>query len=374
MLDEIAQAVLSREEIERYLRGNHGEGALAARERIQGYLEELRTTQRYSIYRALKHPLYPILRKIERIPEHVDVAKAATRAGRVIYASNHKSHTDYLVELLVLDESGIRPPIIAAGINLFGGPLGLLHRHVTGAIPIRRNTKDPAYLITLKAYVAELLRKHDLFFYPEGGRSYSGDIKGPKTGLLHAALHAEDPHIVVLPTAVAYDVVLEDHVLSRQRIKRTQRPFSRELAEMVRYAVGYKSRAFVTFGKPISIDAVDVGSRREVLNFAHTVMAAVGRLYKVLPTAVVANAMRPSITRRDLQDRADAVLDTLRSNSANLGVASGGEAIEAALEPLEARGIIVVERGRVRVRDRNVLRYYARTLDHLLASPSRRTH
>ena len=374
MLDEIAQAVLSREEIERYLRGSHGESALAARERIQGYLEELRTTQRYSIYRALKHPLYPILRKIERMPEHVDVAKAATLAGRVIYASNHKSHTDYLVELLVLDESGVRPPIIAAGINMFVGPLGLLHRHVTGAIPIRRNTKDPAYLITLKAYVAELLRKHDLFFYPEGGRSYSGDIKGPKTGLLHAALQAEEPHIVVLPTAVAYDVVLEDHVLSRQRIKRTQRPFSRELAEMVRYAVGYKSRAYVTFGKPISIDAVDVGSRREVLDFAHTVMAAVGRLYKVLPTAVVANAMRPSIARRDLRDRADAVLDTLRSNSANLGVVSGDEAIEAALEPLEARGIIVVERGRVRVRDRNVLRYYARTLDHLLASPSRRTH
>ena len=38
------------------------------------------------------------------------------------------------------------------------------------------------------------------------------------------------------------------------------------------------------------------------------------------------------------------------------------------------RGIIVAERGRVRVRDRYVLRYYARTLDHLLASPSRRTH
>ena len=41
---------------------------------------------------------------------------------------------------------------------------------------------------------------------------------------------------------------------------------------------------------------------------------------------------------------------------------------------LETRGIIVVEQSRVRVRERNVLRYYARTLDHLLASPSRRTH
>ena len=159
MLDEITRAVLSSDEIARYLQDSHGESGRVARERIEGYLDELRTTQRYSIYRALKHPLYPILRKIERIGEHVDVAKAAARAGRVIYASNHRSHTDYLVEPLVLDDNGIRPPIIAAGINLFSGPLGLIHRHVTGAIPIRRNTKDQAYLLTLKAYIAELLRK-----------------------------------------------------------------------------------------------------------------------------------------------------------------------------------------------------------------------
>src|SRR3954467_7304487 len=228
MLDDITQAVLARDDVARYLRGGHGQTELEARERIHAYLDELRTTQRYPIYRALKHPLYPILRKIDRIHEHVALAQQATRSGRVIYISNHKSHLDYLVEPLVLDDNGIRPPVIAAGINLFGGPLGLIHRHVTGAIPIRRNTKDPAYLITLKAYVAELLRKHDFFFYPEGGRSYSGELKNPKTGLMHAALQAEHPHLVVVPTAVAYDLVLEDHVLARQRIKRTQRPFSRE--------------------------------------------------------------------------------------------------------------------------------------------------
>src|SRR5687768_16236726 len=254
MIDEITEAVLAREEVARYIEGNHGLSGRAAREKIEAYLEELRTTQRYSIYRALKHPLYPILRKIERIPEHIERARAATRAGRVVYASNHKSHTDYLVELLVLDENGMRPPIIAAGINLFGGPLGLLHRHVTGAIPICRNTKDPAYLITLTAYVAELLHKHDLFFYPEGVRSYSGEIKSPKTGLIHAALQAGHPGLLIVPTAVAYDLVLEGHVLARQRVKRTQRPFSRELGEMVRHAVGYRSRAFVTFGNPIAAE------------------------------------------------------------------------------------------------------------------------
>jgi hypothetical protein len=177
-----------------------------------------------------------------------------------------------------------------------------------------------------------------------------------------------------VPTAVAYDLVLEDHVLARQRVKRTQRPFSRELAEMVRYAVGYRSRAFVTFGKPISVDGIDPHSRRHVLDLTHATMKAIGRVVKVLPTAVVATAMRPSITRRDLIDRAETIVDTLRACGANLGVASGAQAVDAGVEPLESRGIIVVERGRIRVRDRNVLRYYARTLDHLLESPSPHTH
>jgi glycerol-3-phosphate O-acyltransferase len=375
LLDDIAKAVLAREDVARYLRGGHGTSGPEARERIHGYLDELRTTQRYPIYRALKHPLYPILRKIERIGEFYEPVKAATLSGgRIVYASNHRSHTDYLVEPLVLDDNGIRPPVIAAGINLFGGPLGLIHKHVTGAIPVRRNTKDPAYLLTLKAYVAEMLRKHDVFFYPEGGRSYSGEIKNPKTGLMHAALLADHRKLVVVPTAIAYDMVLEDHILARQGVKRTQRPFSRELAEMVRYAVGYRSRAYVSFGAPMSPDGVDANSRRDVLAFTHAVMTAVGRIMKVLPTPLVASAMRPSITRKALIDRADALLDTLRAGNANLGVTSGRDAVDLGVDALVARGVIVRERTLLRVRDRNVLRYYARSLDHLLASPSTRTH
>jgi glycerol-3-phosphate O-acyltransferase len=288
-----------------------------------------------------------------------------------VYASNHKSHTDYLAEPLVLDDNGIRPPIIAAGINLFGGPLGLLHRHITGAMPVRRNTKDPAYLITLKAYVAELLRRHDLFFYPEGGRSYSGDLKSPKTGLLHAALHADVSPMVIVPTAVAYDFVLEDHVLARQRVKKRQRLFTRELAEMVRYAVGYRSRAFVTFGAPMPVGDVDPQSRGDLLALTRQIRVRIGALYKVLPTALFAAAMRPSITRRDLESRIDQLIEELTVKRANLGVTSGREAVEEAAEPLETRGIVVLERGRFRVRDRSVLRYYARTIEHLLATTGR---
>jgi hypothetical protein len=54
-------------------------------------------------------------------------------------------------------------------------------------------------------------------------------------------------------------------------------------------------------------------------------------------------------------------------------VTSGGEAIAEAADALETRGIVVSEGGRFRVRDRSVLRYYARTIEHLLA-PAGRPH
>ncbi len=374
MTDDITQAVFARDEVARYIDGSHGLRGDEARARVESYLDELRTTQRYELYRALEYPLYPILRKLERHDEHVALALAASAAGhRLVYASNHRSHMDYLVELLVLDDAGLKPPIIAAGINLFGGPLGLIHRHVTGALPIRRNTKDPAYHITLKAYVAELLRSQDFFFYPEGGRSYSGDLKSPKTGLITACLQAAQPNLVIVPVAIAYDLVLEDHVLARQKVKKRQRAFSREVAEMVRYAVGYRSRAYVTFGVPISVDGYNAESRTSVLELGHLMMERIGRQVKVLPTALVAAAMRPSNPDAELADRITVMIDHLRATGANLGVHTAAEAIAAAAEPLEARGIIARDEGRFRVRDRSVLRYYARSIEHLLpAAPAAR--
>ncbi len=366
--DEIAAAVLAREEVLRYIRGAEGETPHEAEARVQAYLDELQTTQRYRMYRALQHPLYPILRKIDRRQEHIEHAQAAVAAGRrIIYASNHKSHIDYLVQPLVLDDNGVRPPVIAAGINLFGGALGLLHRHVTGAIPIRRNMKDPAYLATLKAYISELLRRHDLFLYLEGGRSYSGELKPFKTGLLHAAAQARRSDTVVIPVAIAYDFVLEDLILARQRVKRGQRAFAREVAEMVRYAVGYQSRAVVNFGAPLALGDCDPDDRRSMLQLSRRLRADIGRLYKVLPTALVSAAMRPSIVRGELEERIDRLIAILKMAGANLDVQSGREAVDAAADAMEARGIIVIQGDRHRIRQRNVVRYYSRTIQHLLS-------
>lgn len=372
MQDDLTRAVLAREEVARYLKAGSGLTEFEARERVQAYLDELRTTQRYPIYRALKHPLYPILRKIDRIGEHVDIVRQASGTRRVMYISNHKSHLDYLLEPLILDDNGIRPPVIAASSHLFGGPFGLIHRHVTGAIPIRREAKDPAYLATLKAYIAETLKRHDLLFYLEGGRSYSGEIKPPKTGLLHAALHSERSDVVIVPVAIAYDLVLEDKILARQGRKRNQRPFGRELAEMVGAAVGYQARAFVTFGQPIGLTDVNPESRRDTLLLARGILDTIGTLYKVLPTALVATAIKPSMSAKDLRDAVSVLLETLVARGANLDTTDLATILEAGVAMLEARGILVRERSVLRVRDRHAVRYYARTIEHLLL-PTRRS-
>lgn len=363
-LDDLTQAVLAHKDVARYMHDPD------ARVRVTGYLDELRTTQRYKLYRALQHPLYPIYRKIRHIPEHVARPAPALASGHVVYVSNHKSHLDYLVELLVLELSGIRPPLIAAGINLFGGALGLLHRHITGAIPIRRGSKDPVYLATLKAYVVEVLKHHDLLYYAEGGRSYSGELKAPKTGLLQAALQADRTQLSVVPMAIAYDLVLEDKMLARQALRKRSRPFAQEAAEMIRYAIGYESRAFVTFGHPIPLIEFDPSARRDLVALAHRIQHDVGLLHKVLPTALVAAALRTSMTSSELAARIDDVLAVLSAQHANLAVSSGRQAVDEGVPLLAGRGILATDGQHIRVRDRMTLRYYARTLQHLM--PQRR--
>jgi hypothetical protein len=365
MLDEISEAVLAREEVVKYLRGGYGEKGVRARDRIYAYWTAAQDAA-VSDYRALQHPLYLILRKIGA--RRRTCRRRRGSRHRVVRLQSQEPHR--LSRERSCSTTTARGPLIAAGINLFGGPLGLL-RHVIGAIPIRATPRilPPDHAQGACRGTAE---KHDLL-YPEGGRSYSGELKPVKTGLINAALTAERPDLVIVPVAIAYDLVLEDHVLARQRVKKRQRAFARELAEMVRYAVGYRSRAFVTFGSPIPVGDCDPQSRSDVMALTRLVRARIGGLYKVLPTAVFAAAMRPSITRRDLESRIDRLIEELGARHANLGVASGKEAVDQAAEPLETRGIVVLERGRFRVRERSVLRYYGRTIEHLLVTTGR-TH
>jgi hypothetical protein len=174
--------------------------------------------------------------------------------------------------------------------------------------------------------------------------------------------------------AVSYDVVLEDRILATQAVRKRARPFTQEVAEMVRYAVGYRTRAFVTFGAPIPLAQYDPDSRRDLVTLAHRIQHDIGLLYKVVPTALVAAAVRPQMTRSELAARIDDLLAALRMQQANLAVKHGRQAVEEGVEYLTERGVLVTERQRIRIRDRIVLRYYARTIEHLVPSRRRPVH
>ncbi len=373
--DRITKGVLAREEVVAYLNGSHGASGEQAEQRVHEYLDELRTRQRHAIYRVLKHPLYPIFRKIDRQPEHIDRVRKATAKHRVVYVSNHRSHIDYLIEPLVLEDSDIRPPVIAAGINLFGGPLGFIHKHVTGAIPIRRNVKDPGYLITLKAYIAEILGRHDLMFYIEGGRSYSGELKTPKTGLVNAALSAELPDLVFVP--------VRDRLRSGPRGLHPRAPEGEAAPAPVhpRTRRDGALRRRLPLARVCHLRRADCGHRHRPARAARR--AGTGAPHPRLDRPADEGAADDGDGHRHAavdgaggarvakwprwSTRFRLPAPTWRSTDPR-------QIVDEASRLFDARGIVVEEDGRFRVRERMVLKYYARAIEHLLPVPASRTH
>ncbi|HEU4385124.1 MAG TPA: 1-acyl-sn-glycerol-3-phosphate acyltransferase [Anaeromyxobacteraceae bacterium] len=141
------------------------------------------------------------------------VRRAASEAPLVLCPS-HKSHIDYLILSWVFYENGLTPPHVAAGVNLAFWPFGWIARR-GGAFFIRRSFKgDKIYSATLRAYVKFLLReRYAQEFFVEGGRSRTGKLLFPKTGLISmevdAWLDGAADDVRFVPIAVDYERLVE---------------------------------------------------------------------------------------------------------------------------------------------------------------------
>jgi glycerol-3-phosphate O-acyltransferase len=139
----------------------------------------------------------------------------------VVLCPSHKSYVDFLVISWLLYERGMTPPHIAAGINLAFWPFGAIARR-GGAFFIRRTVKgDRVYTAVLRAYVKHLMR--DRFpqeFYVEGGRSRTGKLLFPKTGLLSmevdAWLDGAAHDVLFVPVAIDYERLIEAGAYARE--------------------------------------------------------------------------------------------------------------------------------------------------------------
>jgi glycerol-3-phosphate O-acyltransferase len=180
----------------------------------------------------------------------------------VVLCPSHKSHVDYLVISWLLYENGMTPPHIGAGINLAFWPFGHIARR-GGAFFIRRKVKgDRIYTAVLRAYVKHLLR--DRFpqeFFVEGGRSRTGKLLLPKTGLVSmevdAWLDGAAEDVVFVPIAVDYEKLIEASSYTKELAGGEKEKESlRALLGAARVLFRRYERIYVQFGEPVSLRAV----------------------------------------------------------------------------------------------------------------------
>ncbi|MES1935032.1 glycerol-3-phosphate 1-O-acyltransferase PlsB [Salinisphaera hydrothermalis] len=195
--------------------------------------------------------------------KHLPRLREAAHGNReVIYLPSHRSHMDYLLLSYILYQEGLALPQIAAGVNLNFWPVGGLLRRC-GAFYLRRSFKgDRLYAAVFRTYVETLVaRGQPMKFYPEGGRSRTGRLLAPKTGMLQmtvasALASSGNAPVAVVPVYIGYDRVMEVKgyfdELRGTRVKKgeTMGDLVRGSTRVLKRKYG---RVFVSFGEPIEL-------------------------------------------------------------------------------------------------------------------------
>jgi len=179
----------------------------------------------------------------------------------IVYLPAHRSHADYLLLSYVLYLAGLVPPHIAAGenLNITLGIGALLRR--CGAFFMRRKFGgDALYTAVFRAYVDSLIQRgYAIEFFPEGGRSRTGRLLAPKTGLLamvvEAALRQRARKVLVVPVHIGYDRVWEiNSYLKELKGGQKEKESVQGLLKATRMLTKSYGRVYLNFGEPIRLD------------------------------------------------------------------------------------------------------------------------
>ena len=180
----------------------------------------------------------------------------------LVLTPSHKSHVDYMLLSWAFYEHGLIPPQVAAGINLSFWPFGSFARRA-GAFFIRRSFKgDKIYSATLRAYVKYLLRERfTQEFFPEGGRSRTGKLLFPKTGLFSMEVDAwgdgAADDVLFVPIAVDYERLVEGASYAQELAggEKKKESFG-ALLQTPRALLRRYGRIYLQFGTPVSLKDV----------------------------------------------------------------------------------------------------------------------
>jgi glycerol-3-phosphate O-acyltransferase len=145
---------------------------------------------------------------------HAGTLKEVSEGNEVVYVPCHRSHMDYLLMSYIIYHQGYALPHIAAGINLNIPVIGRFLRK-GGAFFIRRSFGGNAlYTVVFMKYLAAIMaRGHSIEYFIEGGRSRTGRLLQPKTGMLSMTVRSflRDPvrPVVFVPVYFGYERIVE---------------------------------------------------------------------------------------------------------------------------------------------------------------------
>ena len=160
-------------------------------------------------------------------------------------------------------------PHVAAGDNLDMPAIGALLRR-GGAFFMRRSFRDDRlYAAVFSEYLYQLMRRGSPSeYFIEGGRSRTGRLLPPRTGLLNMtiATHARGvPRpIVFVPVNIGYERLIEaSSYLDELRGARKQRESVLDVMKSVRLLKQAFGRVHVSFGTALSLDEFLQGAPME---------------------------------------------------------------------------------------------------------------
>jgi glycerol-3-phosphate O-acyltransferase len=232
----------------------------------------LRTARHYAFEIAANYShwfvtlMYGVLSRLwNRLYDGVELAnfpslEQVAEGSEVVYVPCHRSHMDYLLLSYVVYHKGYAVPHIAAGINLNMPVVGSFLRR-GGAFFLRRSFGgNQLYSAVFMKYLGTMLsRGHSLEYFVEGGRSRTGRLLKPKTGMLAMTVRSylRDPNrpVVFVPVYFGYERLVEGRTYIGEL---SGRPKEKEsVLNLLKVIPALRSRfgkVYVSFGEPLPLD------------------------------------------------------------------------------------------------------------------------
>lgn len=274
-------------------------------------------------------------------PQDLDRIREALRTGTPVLVPCHRSHLDYLLISSLLFEHDIVIPHIVAGENLSFWPVGPFLRRC-GAFFVRRSfAGDRVFPAVFARYLRELVRMEvPVEFFIEGGRSRTGKLLPPKTGVLGMVMDAaaearEDREVTFLPVYIGYEQIAEERAYARELSG--ARKEKENVGQVVKATGVLRQRygkVYLRVGTPLSAREILAGADWPTLpkSKRHELLMGTGErlLHRInaeavaLPTAMVALGIlahpRRGLRHAELRAR----VERLRSFLAAAGVREAG--------------------------------------------------